>query len=89
MLVGFLAAVCLQCIVVLWRSIESQLTLPIYAAARQALLEDFSGAHLLSILNVLTSSYAVVPEGMDVCEPVFEIASMLPAEAANGVSQVR
>ncbi len=78
-----------QCIVTLWRSIESQLKLPIHSAAQEALLEDFTGEHLLGILNVLTSSSAVAPADVDVCGPVFEIASLLPVSTATGVSEVR
>jgi hypothetical protein len=75
-----------QCMVTMWRSIEPKLRLAVNAAAQEALVEDFSGRHLVHILSMLTS---LTPQGdVDVSGPVFELASMLPATAATGVSEV-
>ncbi len=79
----------LQCIVTLWRSIQHQLAEAEHAAARDALVEDFAGPHLLNMLDVLMHTRSDDGEVVDLCAPVFDIAALLPATAAEGLSDVR
>ena len=70
----------------MWRSIESKLRLAVNAAAYDALVEDFSGKHLVHMLTMLTNLNTSAD--VDVAGPVFELASLLPPAAATGVSEV-
>ena len=45
----------MQCIVVLWRSIEAPLRLAVNAPANDALVAEFSSADLLGMLNQLSA----------------------------------
>lgn len=82
-----------KCIAVLWHSIAGELEKPVHASSREALVEAYSGSQILDVLDALsaknTSSGGATPvPDEDISAPLFEIASMLPAEAVTGLTKV-
>ncbi len=73
----------------LWRSIEKELGKAANLSSRDALVAAYSGSQILDVLEALgAADLGVAGTDADICEPLYDMAAMLPSEAVTGMTQV-